>query len=783
MSSLASIDTDAAHAELPSMPSNPGEPDPSSPPGKRALFRAGAPLLLLLIAVHATGVFGTLTYSIIILVGTVLGVTGIIINRPAVRWPWAAFVVAAMLWAAANAFGGDNTNLGDLTRSRSLLPDFIALPGYALFGAALYGLLRLRRRKRDLSVLLDGVVLALGAAFAVHHTLIVPTLGLDDTWLPARLIVTAYPVFSLFLVGIATQLAFSPGRRSPSLFLVLAGTAGLVVGDVVWAFGEVGQFNVPAEFLEFPYLMVPVCIGLAMAHPGITEIGIDDPNGTVKPVSRYVAVASALIAPAALVLFPGSITPLSVVLSIALCLASAMRVVIAMRAEDVLRATLLYRATHDDLTNLPSRPLLLDAIDDRLAQNDNSTVALLFIDLDKFKNVNDLMGHQAGDELLVTAAARIAETVREGDLVARISGDEFVVLSTGLTLEGARRIADRIRITLARPFILTLGEVALTASVGVSVAEHGAKHSGAELLQQADTAMYESKIARNETTVFDTSMHERSIRRMEIERLLRHSGRSPELTVHFQPIIESTQNAVLGFEALLRWDALGAAVSPAEFIPIAEESGMIVPIGAFVLDEACRQAAFWRSNIPGGENLYVSVNVSPRQLCSGGIVDTVAESLDRHGLPASALWLEITETAMTEDTAATAAALSGIRMLGVKLALDDFGTGYSSLSGLQFIPVNRLKIDRQFVAGMGSKSANDKLVRCIAAVAESFDLDVVAEGVETVDQLERLREFGCTQIQGYLFSPAVEACDVPEVFKRLHEPQLVARRHRPMRSR
>ena len=277
-------------------------------------------------------------------------------------------------------------------------------------------------------------------------------------------------------------------------------------------------------------------------------------------------------------------------------------------------------------------------------------------------------------------------------------------------------------------------------------------------------------------------MHDRSIRRMEIERRLRHAADGPLLSVYFQPIIEHPGTRVQGFEALLRWNDPDTDITPAEFVPIAEESGLIVPIGAFVLDEACRQAAYWRSNIPGAGQLYVSVNISPRQLLAADIVDTVAETLERHGLPPSALWLEITETVMTEDTKTTAAALSGLRMLGVRLAMDDFGTGYSSLSGLQFIPVSRLKIDRKFVSGLGVRAADDNLVRCIAAVAESFDLDVVAEGVETTAQLDLLAEYGCTQVQGFLYSPAIPADDVPALLHAM-APAGRSRRHLAVRAR
>lgn len=720
----------------------------------------------MLIGVHATGRFGDATYTLGIASALVLGLIGLYRNRPAMLWPWLLLVGTAILWGTASSLGTYD-DFGNLSRTRDLTPDVVAIPGYLLFGVSILAMLRARRPNRDFTMALDGIVIAFGAALAVNHTLLTPTLELAGAWLPARLVVAIYPAAALVLFGIAAQLAFVGGRRSPAFSLVLFGVLALAVGDLIWAFGEIGSLQLAPNLVDAPFLIVPSAIGVAMLHPSVSDVARPIRSDVpVRSLSRHLLVSSTLVVPPALIVLPGEVTPITVLLSVGLCTTAALRVAYAMRSEDRSRAELLYRANHDDLTDLPTRSLLLDVIGNRLIAADEP-IALLFVDLDHFKNVNDLMGHQIGDELLVQVAERLVDIVRDVDLVARISGDEFVVLATGLDAAGGARLADRIRRTLSRPFVFEGGEVLCTASVGVSTAYPGEPVTPSSLIQNADTAMYESKTSRNETTVFDQSMQDRATRRMEIERLLRHETDAPKLTTWFQPIVDVERGRVVGFEALLRWDAFGAAISPTEFIPIAEDSGMIVPIGAFVLDEACRQAAWWRANIENGEDLYVSVNVSPRQVASADIVDTVASCLQRHGLPPSALWLEITETVVTEDSAVTTSAMTGLRMLGVRLALDDFGTGYSSLSGLQYLPVSRLKIDRQFISDLGSDSANDKLVRCITAVADSFDLDVVAEGVETHDQLASLHEFGCTQIQGFLFSEPVPAEQVPQIFARL----------------
>lgn len=749
--------------------------------GRSSFFACAAVLAFaLLISIHATGVFGDTTYTVTIALALVVGACGLVRNRPSPMWPWLLIVATGVLWALSSELA-TYRNFGDLTRSRSLLPDLIAIPGYVMFGAAILGMLRARRPDREVTLALDGLVITFGAALIVNHTLLTPTLAIEDTWLPARLAVAFYPAAALVILGIAGQLAFSGGRRSPSFLLLLIGAFSLTIGEMMWAFAEVGRLELAPHLADAPMLVIPAAIASAMMHPSINDVGVaTTSHAEVRSVSRYLLVSSTLIVPPVLIVLPGEVTFFTVMLSVALCSTSALRVAHAMHAEDRSRSELLHRASHDDLTNLPSRPLLIEEIDRRLQRADGP-LSLLFIDLDHFKNVNDLMGHQAGDELLMRVASRLADIVREHDLVARISGDEFVVVAHGLDQRQGSQLADRIRRTISKPFDLTTGEVLCTASVGVSTALPGSQTTPAALIQEADTAMYESKASRNETTVFDQSMQDRATRRMEIERLLRSETDAPRLTPWFQPIIDADKQRVVGFEALLRWDAMGAAVSPAEFIPIAEESGMIIPIGAFVLDESCRQAAWWRSNIDNGQDLYVSVNVSPRQIASADIVDIVAACLTRHDLPPSALWLEITETVMTEDTATTAAAMSGLRMLGVNIALDDFGTGYSSLSGLQYLPVSRLKIDRQFISGLGTDSANAKLVRCITAVAESFDLDVVAEGVETTEQLAAVRELSCSLIQGYLFSRPVPADDVPRIFAELDRRSVPQRRHHPVR--
>ncbi len=321
---------------------------------------------------------------------------------------------------------------------------------------------------------------------------------------------------------------------------------------------------------------------------------------------------------------------------------------------------------------------------------------------------------------------------------------------------------------LSAAFLLDAGEVFISVSIGIAIAFGTDVHEAATLIQEADTAMYRSKDAgRNAVTVYDTSMLERVARRVELERRLRQALAAGQVVAYYQPLVRLPTGNVVGFEALARWEDNEQMVASSEFIPVAEESGLIVPLGAFMLDEACRSLAHWRRTVPGGEQLYVSVNLSPRQVRESDIVDIVAEALLRHGLPGTALWLEITESVMMEDSISTAGVMVGLRSLGVRLSVDDFGTGFSSLSTLKRFPVSGVKIDRSFVSGLGHHQSDSSLVAAIVAMASALGMVAIAEGVETHDQASRLLELGCTEAQGYLFATAVPFDEVPPTLARL----------------
>ena len=417
---------------------------------------------------------------------------------------------------------------------------------------------------------------------------------------------------------------------------------------------------------------------------------------------------------------------------------------------------LAHQALHDALTGLPNRVLLVDRLEQALTRTTrrDDRVAVLFLDIDRFKVVNDSRGHAAGDELIVAVASRLRATVRPTDTVARFGGDEFVVVcQEAENLSGALAIADRISAALREPFRIGGEEIFLTVSVGIAVAGPGA--SSDTLLRNADAAMYRAKEqGRARCEFFDETMQIEAATRLELQTALNWAVQRDEMCVFYQPLIDIASGAPIGVEALLRWHhPERGIVTPADFIPLAEDAGLIMPIGRSVLDRAAADFAGWRTIFPTGP-FSVAVNLSAHQLRHPGLVEQIRTTLAEHELAPSSLCLELTESALLEDLDRHIGVLLALRDLGVRLALDDFGTGYSSLTYLKRFPVDIVKIDRSFVAGLGVTHCDTAIVRSVIELAHALSLTVVAEGIERPDQLEELRSLGCDLAQGYLFSRA-----------------------------
>ena len=418
-------------------------------------------------------------------------------------------------------------------------------------------------------------------------------------------------------------------------------------------------------------------------------------------------------------------------------------------------ARLAYLASHDVLTGLPNRLLLLDRLAQAMYRRERSggEVAVLFLDLDDFKIVNDALGHAAGDEFLVEAGNRLRHCVRPTDTVARLGGDEFVMVCEVDHMDLVAPLCDRVAATLARPYDVDGKSLTMSASIGVVVGDE--LHDPAELLRDADVAMYRSKAdGRGRATLFTARLRAEAVERLEQEADLRVALRERQLEVHYQPVISCGDGSVQGVEALVRWrHPERGLLMPGDFLPAAERSGLIVDVGAYVLAAAAVQLSRWQQS---GSSLRVSINLSPRQLLDGSVVDIVLGACRAAGARPQGLVIELTENALIEALGIAGDRLRRLRDAGITVALDDFGTGYSSLQYLRDLPVDLVKIDRTFVRGLGHND-DGALAEAIIGLGGALDLVTVAEGVETDEQLQRLRTMGCDMVQGYLLGRPVPA--------------------------
>lgn len=427
-------------------------------------------------------------------------------------------------------------------------------------------------------------------------------------------------------------------------------------------------------------------------------------------------------------------------------------------------ARLLHDAFHDALTGLPNRALFLDHLQMAIARynrHPDRPFAVLFLDFDRFKIINDSLGHLAGDELLIEIARRLVQNVRPGDTIARLGGDEFTILLEDLRhQEEAINLAERIQKNLTLPIKLTMTEVTITASIGIAFSAAGYQKPE-ELLRDADTAMYEAKSrGKARHALFDPRMHTYAMRQLQLENDLRRALERNNFFLVYQPIMALDTDQLVGFEGLVRWQhPERGLVNPGEFIPVAEETGLITSLGEWVLSEACRQLREWQAQMPflKKSGLRISINLSGKQLMQEHIVGIVERVLAQHDVDPHCLKLEITESVVMENIEVAMRKLEQMRALGVKLSIDDFGTGYSSLSYLHRLSTDTLKIDRSFVQNMTQNNEHAEIVRTIVTLAKTLKMDVTAEGIETQEQLEMLRALGCECGQGYLFAKPMEA--------------------------
>ena len=632
----------------------------------------------------------------------------------------------------------------------------------------IFGLLVVVQRRigrEPVGVLADASILSLGTWLVLWITVLRPlfdTITDEPAVVALRGVTFSLSAVVLFLLA---TLLLGDSENNTVVWLATCAIIASLIGDLLWAVSDARLTDISQSVLNAPYVLALFAAAATLLHPEIRFLTAQGAYRSTRPLAgRLVVVISGLVAPIFIfALTDAQDTRDRVVRTVSVLVLSAVvlvRVVLAVRANAMLQAKLVASAQTDALTGLPNRSLMLQHVDTalRTAWRDGRQPTVLFIDVDRFKNINDSLGHAAGDDVLIAVAERLRVVLPTRCVVGRIAGDEFVVLDPHTAGPSeAMVLADRVLESFHEPLALRQGDVFVSASIGVSTYRPSVTNSADDLLRHADTAMYRAKESgRNCVAIFDESMLESVTQRLAVETALYRALERRELRLVHQPIIDIGLGEVVGFEALMRWDREdGSTISPAEFIPIAEETGTIVPIGSWALLEALTHLSEWIASGVCPRDATMAVNVSPRQLSDPNFVNVVSEALTRAHIPAKQLWLEVTEGVMISQPDQALVALTKLCELGVRVAIDDFGTGYSSLSLLQKFPIQRLKIDRTFINGVADNDDARALVRTIIAMCESMGLDMVAEGVESVRQLQTLGELRCAKAQGYLISHPV----------------------------
>ncbi|HLF40004.1 MAG TPA: EAL domain-containing protein [Acidimicrobiia bacterium] len=747
------LDPERGGSEVPE-----GDSPPPTPAGPRRVMFAAAGAVALLVVIGGRAVIGIGISHIagfVAVAGTLAGV--VLYRRPDLRSREAGRVEPWLLIAggvAVQAVTSAGTRIGTVPGASPTVLDILALTAYPLFTIGLLRLLSGRLPDREADVLVQAGLVATVFGLAMWAA-VSPERLHNDVHLVVAVVSIALPALDLLLLTISIRLLLLPGER----IFVYRGVALAVLylfgAHVASALGAVSNWAVPADIITVLLVCSFAFWAFGALHPSMRDL-FEPLNGDPPSFSSAHFVLTQmgmLAAPCVIALYAqrGTVIPGATALG-----AGLLAVVLSTYLGTLLwqRANIERRAHHDELTGLPNRTLFADRLNRALAhaRRNDIPVVVMFVDLDRFKHVNDSFGHGVGDDLLREVARRLEKCVREEDTVARLGGDEFALLLPHISgIEGAVRIAERVLSSFSVPLSLGAQQVIITPSIGISIypqdgldAEH--------LLEGADAAMYRAKEqGRNTFEIFSPALRSQAHERLALEAALHRAIEQEELVLHYQPKVDLQTGLITGAEALVRWNhPEQGLLFPGHFIPMAEESGQVVALGELVIAAACEQLQEWQDQ--GLPALKVSVNVSARQL-RHGLVDFVAGALRLTGLDPGCLELELTESAALESLEMTVQELETLRELGVGCSIDDFGTGYSGLAYLSRLPIDTLKIDRSFINAM--ESASDPIVTAIIALGHSLGLTVTAEGVETADQLTYLVQRGCDEVQGYLFSKPV----------------------------
>ncbi|WP_084558200.1 putative bifunctional diguanylate cyclase/phosphodiesterase [Hamadaea tsunoensis] len=692
--------------------------------------------------------------------------------RPSPRHPWWFLAAACFFFTTGALLRGWAQETG----AASVIADCFTIPGYALMFIGLNGFLRSRTGVKRHAVI-DGLIVGLGATLVFAILFAVPAASVVGRDGVVSALAGLYPLLDGVLVLLVLNLAFATARRGPSYYMLISCMSLMLVGDIAYAIiGTAGRLT-GSPLLDLPFLLGFTLVGGAGLHPTMVDIGRDESLPVQAwSLRRLVLILPALVVPFVLAVAIGHPSTLERVLlavgGAALVGLVLARAVSAVRGYAAAQEQYEYQATHDPLTGLPNRARWFAEVRTLLAQaGPDEQVWVFFLDLDGFKYVNDSRGHRAGDQVITEVAARLRQCAPASAAIARVGGDEFVV-AYGAARHDAVRLADDILRTIRKTLKMPTVDVVISASIGIAHST-GPEHdvTAEDLLRDADTAMYQAKAnGRDNWAMFDPVMRDRVQERIEIDLALREAMAAGCLHLEFQPVVELAGGRIVGAEALIRWThPTRGVIGPDSFIPVAEESGLIIELGRWVMHEAMRQLAQWRAAGTVGEDFWMSINVSPRQLRDPRLAGELSAALRRHRLPAASVVVELTESVMIDPTSGADQALRSLRDLGLSLVVDDFGTGFSALGYLRTYPVTGVKIDKSFVVGLGHNPEDEAIVRAVVAMSSALQLSVVAEGVEDEHQRDLLARVGVRHGQGWLWGRAVDA----ETFAALWSPGAV----------
>ncbi len=755
--------------------------------------------------VGITGVLATAGYfvlppvaqsSVYSLIGVMAGmavVLGIRRHRPAARAAWNRLALGMLTFVVGDAAEAVWSALGHTVMVPSAF-DAIYLAGYPLLISGVLGLRPRGSAAPHRESRVDATIVCTGALALCWPFLMSPYQHDPHLGLLGRIVAMAYPVMDIAVLFIVLHTLLFSARRRPSDLLVGASMSFMLTSDVILDVMSLHGGYRAGDLVDAGWLLSYVALAAAALHPSMADQAVASPEQDRR---RWLPIAALAGFAAPGMLLVGSLLHAHLDVAVLSATTIVLFVLMVVRvawlfervnaqheelqrtasvlresldAQQALRDDLAHLSFHDPLTGLPNRALLTDRITQALSMSrrQSTTAALCICDLDGFKTVNDSLGHQAGDELLVIAAKRLGSVVRLGDTVARLGGDEFAVLLVDIDDPAiVRSVTERLVAVMREPLVVAGRPVTISASVGVAFA--GLDKTADQLLGDADAAMYEAKATgRDQTVIFRSEMRARVLERLELTNSFSRGLKEGEFFLNYQPEVAMPVGTLVGFEALVRWrhPSLGI-VPPDRFIALAEETGFIVPLGRWILESACVEAAGWP--LVHGTPATVAVNISGRQLQSASLVQDVRAALALSGLDPARLTLEITESVVMDRPAETRRVLRELRALGVRLAIDDFGTGYSSLSQLREFPVQILKIDKSFVDPLTDpRGEGSAFVRTILRLAAELGLDTVAEGVEELAQWRTLSIMGCTSAQGYLMSRPLDVAATRAFFATDH---------------